>query len=132
MIDLSALPAGLKLAFVLAPFIISLTGVGVAYHIAGSRHFYVLCSAFKNSQGLRDDLKYWSTISLRTRSMVVTGIMIASVWPSLGVRQGWLDAEDCKNCPLYLKRRLQMSFWCLVIGCAWLFMAWALIKLDRI
>lgn len=132
MIDLSNVPVGLKMAFVLAPFIISLTGVGIGYHIAGSRHFEVLCKAFKNSQGFVEDFKYWSTISLRTRSMIVSGVTLASVWPGLGIRQGWLDADDCRNCPLYLRRRLQISFWCLLIGCIWLFVVWLLLELDRL
>lgn len=132
MIDFSNVPMSLKMAFVLAPFIIGLSGVGISYHIAATRHFDVLCTAFRNSQGLVDDLKYWSTISLGTRTRIVYGVTLASVWPSLGVRQGWLEADDCKNCPLYLKRRLQVSFLCLLIGCAWLFLVWALIESGRL
>lgn len=58
MIDLSNVPVGLKIAFVLAPFIISLTGVGIGYHRAGSRHFEVLCKALKKVRAL------WRTLRI--------------------------------------------------------------------
>lgn len=130
MINPSTWPTAVKLVLGIGPFIIALIGVGISCHIAGSRHFDVLCSAFKNSRGLIESLKYWSTISLRTRSRVVAGIALAAVCPELGVRQGWLDADDYRNCPVYLKRRLQVAFWCLVIGCTWLVIAWILIELG--
>jgi len=131
MIDLYSWPTAAKLFFTVTPFVIALTGVGIGYHIAGTRHFDVLCSAFKNSPGLIEDLKYWSTISLGTRSRIVAGIGLAAVCPKLGIRQGWLNAEDYRGCPLYLKRRLQLSFWCLLVGCAWLVVGWVLIELSK-
>ncbi|MFT0520596.1 hypothetical protein [Pseudomonas faucium] len=132
MIDLHGWPTVAKLFFGITPFVIALTGVGIGYHLAGTRHFGVLCSTFKNSPGLIEALKYWSTISLATRSRIVAGIALAAVCPKIGVRQGWLNAEDYRDCPRYLKRRLQISFWCLLVGCGWLLLGWALIEISKL
>ena len=132
MTDLTTWPASLHIAFLLAPFLIGLIGLGIHYHIAGSRHFEVLCSAFQNSPGLIEDLRYWSTISIRTRAMIVAGVTLAAVCPRLVVRRGWLSAEDCKNCPAYLKRRLQISFWCTAIAGFWIMAGWVLIEFDEL
>lgn len=131
MTDFTTWPFGLGLTFLLAPFIFGAIGLGIDFHIAGSRHFKELCVAFQNSPGLVEDLKYWSTISLRTRAMVVAGVTPGVVFPSLVVRRGWLNADDCKNCPLHLKRRLQISFWCNAVACTWLLAGWALIELSK-
>ncbi|MGX1022655.1 MULTISPECIES: hypothetical protein [unclassified Pseudomonas] len=131
MIDFSYLPTGVKIALGVVPFTLSMVGIGMGFYIAGSRHFNVLCRTFKNSNGLVDDLKYWSTISIRTRSMVVNRFTLAAVWPNLGIRQGWLNAEDFRNCPVYLKRRLQVSFWCSITGCTGIVAGGTLIELGR-
>ena len=114
MTDLTTWPASLHIAFLLAPFLIGLIGLGIHYHIAGSRHFEVLCSAFQNSPGLIEDLRYWSTISIRTRAMIVAGVTLAAVCPSLVVR------------------RLQISFWCTAIAGFWIMAGWVLIEFDKL
>lgn len=116
----------------LVPLILSVVGVGIGLYIAGSRHFKILCSTFKNSKGLVEDLKYWSTLSIRTRSMVVNRFTLAVVWPNLGIRQGWLNADDYRRCPAYLKRRLQISFWCTLAGWAGIVTGGTLIELGRL
>jgi len=132
MIDFTILPAGIKIVIGLVVFSLSVIGVGIGLHIAGTRHFGILCSAFSNSQGVQEDLKYWSTISLRTRAMVVNRITLAVVWPSLGIRQGWLNSGDYLRCPTYLKRRLTLSFWCTSIGWAGIVVGGTLIRFGRL
>jgi len=132
MIDFSTLPALMKLVIALMVFAMCLTGLAIGLHIAGTRHFKILCAAFGNSPGVQEDLKYWSTISLRTRAMVVNRITLAVVWPALGVRQGWLNANDYQSCPIYLKRRLRISFWCTLIGWAGIVAGGTLIELGRL
>jgi len=39
MIDLSNLPAGVKIVLGVVPFTLSVVGIGMGLYIAGSRHF---------------------------------------------------------------------------------------------
>lgn len=132
MIDLSDLPIGVKIALGLVSFTLSVVGVGTGVYIAGSRHFKILCSTFRNSKGLVEDVKCWSTLSIRARSRVVNRFTLAVVWPNLGIRQGWLNADDYRRCPVYLKRRLQVSFWCSLAGFAGIVAGGTLIELGRL
>ncbi|WP_286915119.1 MULTISPECIES: hypothetical protein [unclassified Pseudomonas] len=131
MTEFNSWPGSLQIAFFLAPFVIGAVGLGVHYHLAGSRHFEALCSAFKNSPGVIEDLRYWTTVSIRTKAMIVAGITLGAICPTLVVRRGWLNAEDCRNCPIYLKRRLQFSFWCTAVAAIWIMAGWALIELGK-
>lgn len=59
MIDLSGLPAVLKLAVSLGPFVVGFAGLAIHSHIAGTRHFEVMCEALQRSAGLHEELKKW-------------------------------------------------------------------------
>ena len=131
MTEFTAWPINLRLAFLLAPFVIGAVGLGVHYRLTMGRRFEELCSAFQNSPGLKEDLKYWTTISIRTRAMIVSGVMLGAVFPVLVVRRGLLNAEDCRNCPIPLKRRLQISFWCNAVACTWVIAARTIIELGK-
>ncbi len=54
VIDLSGLPAVLKLVVSLGPFVVGFAGLAIHSHIAGTRHFEVMCEALRRSVGLHE------------------------------------------------------------------------------
>ncbi|MFK3775692.1 hypothetical protein [Pseudomonas sp. NPDC089406] len=119
MIDLSWWPAWARLGLLLAPFLIGLTGLAIVLHIAGSRHFEVMCESLKRSPGLHEELKNGGAFTLKFRLQTVSAMTAGMIWPALGIRQGWLNAQDSENFPPYLRRRMKLGMYCVLaaFGC---------------
>jgi len=54
------------------------------------------------------------------------------LYPQFGIRRGLLNADEVRNFPPGLKRRMVISAWLVIIGSAWLFLGVGLIKLSEI
>lgn len=121
MIDISDWSNAAKLLLLGMPFLLMLMGIVITIHIAASRHFQTVCRAFGRSSGLSEEIKVWGTHSLHARALIVSAMSAAVIWPSIGVRRGWLDPKDVEELPRCLKRRIQIAIGCLSIGVLWLF-----------
>lgn len=131
MIDLSGLPLGLRIALLLVPFGVGLAGLAIELHIAGSRHFKVMCDALQRSEGLREELKNGGALTLKFRLMTVSAMTAGMVWPGLGIRQGWLNPQDIHDFPTYLRRRMKLGMYCILIALAWMAFVALLVELRR-
>lgn len=118
-------------AFMLAPFIIGLSGVAIETYTARSSDFDLIIASLPNSRWLKLQIPFWGTTSLRSRCYLLTTITGAFLYPKLCIRLGMMDAEDLRNFPQRLRRRLLVSSWLIIIGCAWLVIGVALFKLCQ-
>ncbi len=116
MIDLSSWPADFKIAALLIPFLITLTGVGIHIHIASSKHFDVMCAALQRSQCLHEELRRGGAFNFKLRTMTVSAITGVLFWPELSVRREYLDSEDYRAFPRYLRKRMKAAMICMVFG----------------
>lgn len=131
MIDLSGLPASMRLILISLPFLLIITGGLINAHIARSRHFDVMCRAFRRSSGLQDEIVIWGTLTQKSRMVIVSAMTLGLIWPSLGYRQGWLSIEDTRDFPDYLSRLMKISSYCLLSGFAVLFLLLGFTQLTR-
>ncbi|MCO7518084.1 hypothetical protein NJF44_25465 [Pseudomonas guariconensis] len=131
MIDLSEWPSALKIASLFTPFLIMLVGLAIELHIAASRHFEVMCAALQRSRGLHDELKNGGALTLKLRLMTVSAMTAGMMWPNLSIRQGWLDPEDSRLFPAYLKRRMKTGMYCMYIGMGWIAFVVFLVEFKR-
>ncbi|MBC3411700.1 hypothetical protein HU720_10345 [Pseudomonas sp. SWRI51] len=116
MIDLVAWPASVRLFIVLLPFTFLIIGTATQAFIAHSRYFNALRRAFRRSSGFEDEINCWGASTLRSRILVVSAMSLAVIYPSLGIRHGWLSVEDSEEFPRRLRWMLLISTWSLLLG----------------
>ncbi|PSS57491.1 hypothetical protein [Pseudomonas sp. BBP2017] len=121
---------GLRFAFLFTPFAIAMIGVAMETYIAHSRDFDTIIASLPNSLWLKQQLPFWGTTRLKSRCYLLGTISGAMLYPKLCVRLGMMDAEDLRNFPQRLRRRLLVTSWLMIIGCAWLAIGYASIKLS--
>lgn len=131
MIDVSEWPASIKLTLLLAPFVIGLAGLAVMLHIAATRNFNVMCEALQRSSGLHEELRNGGAFTLKLRLSTVSAMTAGIIWPRLGIRQGWLDAEDSRLFPAYLRKRMKLGFYCISVSLACMAFLYLFVNFDR-
>ncbi|MFK0090438.1 hypothetical protein ACIQUS_24485 [Pseudomonas sp. NPDC090755] len=131
MIDISTWPPSIVIAFGLAPFAIMLAGIAMGAYIACSRDFNSMLDALPNSLWLKQQIPFWGTTSLKARCYLVNTVCAAMLFPQLGIRRGLFNADEMRNFPTPLKRRMIASVWLTTIGFAWMFIDLGLFKLSR-
>ncbi|MEA3234071.1 hypothetical protein OP492_05345 [Pseudomonas mosselii] len=129
---LSWWPVELRIAFLLAPFVIGLAGLAIALYIAGARHFQVMCDALQRSEGLREELRNGGVLTLKFRLMRVSAMTAGMFCPTLGIRQGWLDPEDSRDFPVYLKKRMKLGMFCIITAIVWMAVVTFLVQFKRV
>lgn len=132
MIDLSWWPVELRIVLLLAPFVVGLAGLAIELHIAASSHFKVMCGALQRSEGLREELKNGGALTLKFRLLTVSAMTAGMFWPALGIRQGWLNPEDSRDFPDYLKKRMKLGMYCILIGVFWMALVALLVQFKRV
>ncbi|MCQ4323912.1 hypothetical protein CXK94_13940 [Stutzerimonas stutzeri] len=122
-------PLDLQIAFLLAPFVIALSGVAIGVFIA-CRRFDTMLSALSNSAWARQQ-DILGTTSLASRFYLVGTLSGALFFSAFNVRKGVLDADDVRNFPPSLRRLMAVSTWLGFVGMAWLLLAVSLLKLTK-
>lgn len=117
-------------AFMLAPFIVALSGVVIGVYIACTRHFDIMLSAFSKSTWARQQYLLGTT-NLASRCYLVSTLSGTLLFPKYLVRKGVIDADDVSNVPHSLRRLMLVSAWLVIIGMAWLFLMVGLLKLTE-
>ncbi|UVL60841.1 hypothetical protein LOY54_22905 [Pseudomonas sp. B21-032] len=120
---------GLRFAFLFTPFVIMMSGVAMSTYLALSRNFETMIASLQKSFWLQQQMPFWGTTGWRSRCYLLSTISGALLYPKLSVRSGMMDAEELRNFPRYLRRRMLVASWLTIIGSAWLFIGVALIKL---
>ncbi|KJH80647.1 hypothetical protein MCB86_18775 [Pseudomonas sp. KSR10] len=127
--DIDTWHPGLAFLFLLAPFVIGLSGVAIGIYIACSRHFDTMLSALPNSAWARQQ-QIVGTTSLASRCYLVSSLSGALLLSEFNVRKGVLDANDVSNFPGSLRRLMTLSTKLACVGMAWLCLAVGLLKLT--
>ena len=130
MIDINTWPPNVAIAFGLAPFVIGLSGVVMNTYMACTRDFDNIVASLPNSGRGKYQMPFWGATSFRSRWYLLAAIGGVMVFPKLSIRLGAIDAEDLRNFPPRLRRRLLVTAWLINIGCVWLAIGVALIKLS--
>ncbi|MFJ2546640.1 hypothetical protein ACIOVF_09270 [Pseudomonas sp. NPDC087612] len=131
MIDINTWPPSVAIAFGFAPFVILLSGVAMETYIARSRDFDLVIASLPNSLWLKQQIPFWGTTRLKSRCYLLSTICGAMLYPKLCIRLGMMDAEDLRNFPPRLRRRLLIASWLIIVGSAWMFIGVGLIKLSK-
>ena len=131
MINVSEWPDVMKLTLLLAPFAIGLVGLAIKLHIAATQHFNVMCEALHRSSGLHEELRNGGAFTLKLRLSTVSAMTAGIICPRLGIRQGWLDAEDSRLFPPYLKKRMKLGFYCISVSLACMAFLYLFVNFDR-
>ncbi|UVM55118.1 hypothetical protein LOY37_22670 [Pseudomonas sp. B21-012] len=118
-------------AFMLTPFVMGIAGVAMETYIARSRDFDLVIASLPNSLWLKQQIPFWGTTRLKSRCYLLSTICGAMLYPKLCIRLGMMDAEDLRNFPPRLRRRLLIASWLIIIGSAWMFIGVGLIKLSK-
>jgi hypothetical protein len=121
---------GLQFAFLFTPFVIAMFGVATASFIACSRDFTSMLMALPRCPWLQQQILIWGTTSFKSRYYLVNTMCVAMLCPNIGIRRGLLDADEIRNFPKSLRRRMVVAAWLVIVGSAWLFVGLALIKLS--
>ncbi|MGN5581693.1 hypothetical protein VF687_07615 [Stutzerimonas sp. Brlt_13] len=116
-------------AFMLAPFVVGLSGVAIGVFIACSRHFDTMLSALPNSAWAKQQ-HIVGTTSFTSRCYLVATLSGALLLSEFNVRKGVLDANDVSNFPCSLRRLMTLSTKLACVGMAWLCLAVGLLKLT--
>lgn len=64
--------------------------------------------------------------------MTVCAMTAGMFWPALGIRQGWLTPEDSRDFPVYLKKRMKLGMYCILIAVAWMAFVALLVQVKRV
>jgi len=118
-----------RLVFLCSPLGMIVIGLAIDFYIAGSRHFMVMCHAFRRSSLLVEETHFSGTLSLRARFMVVAGMSSAVLWPNLFIRRGQLHPDDIDQFPEYLRRRMSVAMGLMVAGALWSILGVVLVEM---
>ncbi|ARU90166.1 hypothetical protein [Pseudomonas sp. M30-35] len=129
MIDFYSWHPYLRITFLLAPFVIALSGLAVQVYIT-HRYYDQVISAFPNSLGVRNYQRMWAGFDFISRCMQVGSTGGFVLWPNIHIRQGTLDPEEVRNFPPEIKRLMVIAWRLGFVGMAWLFLAVGLLKLS--
>ncbi|MNJ38157.1 hypothetical protein D3C77_329980 [compost metagenome] len=120
---------GLRFTFLFAPFVISLSGVAMSTYMAWSRDFELMIASLQNCLWIKQQVPFFGVTRLKSRCYLLGTVCGALLYPKVSVRLGMFDAEDLRNFPPRLRKRLLVATWLIIIGCAWLAIGYASIKL---
>ncbi|WP_156510926.1 hypothetical protein [Pseudomonas sp. p21] len=128
LIDVNSWPLRIQLLFLVMPFALSVGGLAVSGYVAWSREFELVNSSIRSNAYLEKMKRFAGTTTYRARWMVVCVVCGLLNFPLFHSRIGVVDADELKAFPLKLKRKLVFSSWLVIIGSAWLAIAYAMVK----
>lgn len=129
MIDINCWPLKLQIAFLLAPFIVGLSG-GIALAYTTARHYEQIMAAFPSSPGVQNFQRGFAGYSFRSRCMQVAVTAGFVFWPKKFIRRSELCPDEVHNFPREIKRLMIISIAQLWIAMAWLALLAGLLKLS--
>ncbi|MNE00994.1 hypothetical protein D3C80_934200 [compost metagenome] len=128
MIDFESWPPLLKLAFLIGPFAIGISGLAINVQIAMSRDYKVALSAITSNPYLEQMKPVWGGGNLRSRCLLLSTVSALVAFPRLHLYMGWLDEQELKDFPTYLKRKMIIALWLIFIALLWSLIGYVMIK----
>ncbi|HEN8799943.1 hypothetical protein HP546_25915 [Pseudomonas sp. CM25] len=128
LIDINSWPLTIQLFFLAAPFALSAIGLTVSGCVAWSSEFEVLDSSIRTNAYLEQMKRFLGTTTYRSRWMVVCAVSGLLTFPRFHSRIGVVDADELKAFPTRLRRKLVFSSWLILIGIAWLAVAYVMVS----
>lgn len=128
LIDIDSWPLKIQLVFLTMPFALSIIGLAVCGYVAWSREFGLVNNSIRSNAYLEKMKRFGGTTTYRARWMVVCVVCGLLTFPRFHSRIGVVDADELKAFPLRLKRKLVFSSWLVIIGSAWLAIAYAIVR----
>ncbi|WP_166363814.1 hypothetical protein [Pseudomonas akapageensis] len=123
-------PLDLQISFLLAPFVIGLSGMAVLAYTT-YQHYERIITAFPNSPGVQNYTRRCAGFDFHSRCMQVSFTAGFVLWPKIQIRRGELDPEEVRKFPAEIKRLMGISASLLFSGAAWLLLAVGLLKLSE-
>jgi len=128
MIDFEYWPPLLKLAFLIGPFFIGISGLAVNVQIAMSRDYKIALSAITSNPYLEQMKPVWGGGNLRSRCLLLSTVSALVAFPKLHLYMGWLDEQELRDFPAYLKRKMIIALWLIFIALLWSLVGYIIIK----
>jgi hypothetical protein len=119
-----------QIAFLLAPFVIGLSGVFMILVMA-YRNLDMILDKFPNSQYVRRQKMLWGDSGPYSRFILTSSLAAVALLPKGHIKRGELDENEVRNLPHSIKRRMVVAWWLCFVGMAWLFLAVGLLKLTE-
>lgn len=132
VIEFSGWSPMFRIVILVCPILIVLLGMALSLYIACSRDFFVALSAIKSSPWLERQKNCADFLSVRSRWMLVSNVCGLLLLPGPHLRRGLLSIEELRAFPVRLKRWMLSSCWLMIVGCVWITIVAAIIKLEDI
>lgn len=110
----------LRLFLLGTPACLILIGLATDVHIACSRQYKEMTSAFQRSACLPFATGMWGEKKIGSRVLVISVIAGAIGSPASSIRRGIMDEQDYLNFPQRLKRKILTSSSLNIIGIMWI------------
>lgn len=131
MIEFSSWSPMFRIVILVCPTIIVLSGLALSFYIACSRDFFIVLSAIKSSPWLEQQKNYMGVSSVRSRWMLVCNMCGLLLLPGPHIRRGLQSIEELRAFPAGLKKRMLTSLWLTIVGCVWILIVVAIIKIEQ-
>jgi hypothetical protein len=118
------------ISFMLAPFVIGLSGMAVLAYTT-HRYYDRVLSAFPNSRGVQNFTRMWAGFGFSSRFLQVSSTAGFVLWPKTHIRRGDLDPNEVHNFPAEIKKLMVIATILMATGGVWLFLSVALLKLTE-
>ena len=128
LIEIDSWPLNIQLIFLVMPFVLSGIGLAVSGYVAWSREFELVNNSIRSNAYIEKVKRSWGITTYHARWMVVCAVCGLLTFPLFHSRIGVVDADELKAFPLRLKRKLVFSSWLIIIGSAWLAIAYAMVR----
>lgn len=131
MIEFSSWSPMFRIVILVCPTMIVLSGLALSFYIACSRDFFIALSAIKSSPWLEQQKNCMGVSSVRSRWMLVCNMCGLLLLPGPHIRRGLLSIEELRAFPVGLKKRMLTSLWLTIVGCVWILIVVAIIKIEQ-
>ncbi len=131
MIDFYNWHPYIRIAYLLAPFVVGLSGVFMILVMA-YRNLDTILATFPNSEYVKRQKLLWGGRDLPSRFILMSSLAAVALCPNGYIRRGELDEHEARNLPHSIKRRMIVAWGLCAVGMGWLFLAVGLLKLSGV
>jgi len=131
MIDFYSWPPHIRIACLLAPFMIALPGVFMILFLA-YRNLDTILTIFPNSVYVKRQKAMWGSRDPLSRFILTSSLAAVALWPDRHIRRGELDESEVRKLPLSIKRRMVIAWRLCAAGTAWLLLFGGVLKLSGV
>lgn len=123
MISLVYSVSAFQLFILAAKLFILFAGMSLHLYSSTSAQFELMCNALRRSECLCAEIKAVGASTLYVRSMKVSVMAAALLWPKFFISRGELDEDDYLDFPRGLAMRIRMAWYLMIVATAWILLA---------